>query len=261
MSDGERRRLIVFSQVKEEAISAAEAARSLWHHRIPLGRITLVVGRPGEGKSFMTTDWAAKVSAGSPWPDGAPCARGSVLIVSAEDDAGVTIRPRLDARRGDPSKIHILSGVRRRETDGTRTELAFALADVAVLEESIKQIPDLRLIVIDPIGSYLGGRVDAHRDNETRAVLSPVARLGERYGAAIIMVAHRRKSGGEHADDTALGSRAFTGIARVVWHVSRHPDDKTTRLFLPGRTISRQKVTACRFRSAEILPAYCGVDA
>jgi hypothetical protein len=89
--------------------------------------------------------------------------------------------------------------------------------------------------VIDPIGSFLGSKTDAHRDNEVRSVLSPVAKLAEKYGAAVVVVAHRRKSHGHLADDMALGSRAFTGLARAVWHVTPDPNDKERRLFLPGK--------------------------
>jgi putative DNA primase/helicase len=91
------------------------------------------------------------------------------------------------------------------------------------------------LIVIDPIGSFLGGDTDSDKDNKVRAVLAPLARLAERYGVAVLIVAHRRKSPGANADEMALGSRAFTGIARAVWHLSRDPENKERRLFVPGK--------------------------
>ncbi len=83
----------------------------LWPGRIPAGRMTLLVGRPGEGKSFVTCDWAARISRGSPWPDGALCKMGSVILMSAEDDPGDTIRPRLDAAGADCSRIYLLRAV------------------------------------------------------------------------------------------------------------------------------------------------------
>ena len=207
----------------------------LWPGRIPLGRITLLVGRPGEGKSFMTADMAARISTGRAWPDGSDCPLGSVILVSAEDDPGDTIRPRLDAHGADCRKVHILSAVRRISEDGQSHDVMFTLEDVAALEAALKQVPDCKLIVVDPIGSFLGGNTDAHRDNEVRGVLAPVARLAEQYGPAVLVVAHRRKSSSSNADETALGSRAFTGIARAVWHLSRDPDNKRRRLFLPGK--------------------------
>lgn len=207
----------------------------LWPGRVPMGRITLLVGRPGEGKSFLTTDATARVTTGTPWPDGSPCPAGSVVLISAEDDPADTIRPRLDAHHADCRKVHLLAMVRRIGEDGTPRETMFTLADVFALEQVLKQVPDCRLVVIDPIGSFLGGGTDAHRDNEVRAVLAPVAKLAEKYGPAVLVVAHRRKSAGTNADETALGSRAFTGIARAVWHLSRDPQNKARRLLLPGK--------------------------
>jgi putative DNA primase/helicase len=207
----------------------------LWPGRVPLGRITLLVGRPGEGKSFLTMDMAARVSTGTPWPDGTPCPQGSVLLVSVEDDPGDTIRWRLDAHRADCRRVHLLSAVRRIGEDGQPHDVMYTLEDVAALEDALRRLPDCRLIVVDPIGSFLGGSTDAHRDNEVRGVLAPVARLAEKYGPAVVVVAHRRKSAGTVADDLALGSRAFTGIARAVWHLSRDTDNKARRLLLPGK--------------------------
>ncbi len=207
----------------------------LWPGRVPMGRITLLVGRPGAGKSFLTTDMAARITTGTPWPDGSDCPAGSVILISAEDDPGDTIRPRLDAHYADVRKVHLLSAVRRLGEDGQPYEVLFTLADVAALETALKTLPDCRLIVVDPIGSFLGRDTDAHRDNEVRGVLAPVAKLAEKYGPAVLVVAHRRKSAGSIADDLALGSRAFTGIARAVWHLSRDPDNKNRRLLLPGK--------------------------
>jgi len=206
----------------------------LWHGRIALGRITLLVGRPGEGKSFLTTYMASRVTTGSPWPDGAPCPKGSVILISAEDDPGDTIRPRLDAHLADVNHVHLLSMVKRSK-GGKTSEVMFTLADLAALEAALQRVPDCKLLVIDPIGSFLGGRTDAHRDNEVRGILAPVAKMAEQYGPAVVIVAHRRKTSGSVADDLALGSRAFTGIARMVWHMMRHPEKKALRLLLPGK--------------------------
>ena len=206
----------------------------LWPGRIPLGRITLLVGRPGEGKSFLTTDAAARVTTGTPWPDSGECPRGSVLLIAAEDDPGDTIRPRLDAHRADVRRVHLLSSVRRVDDDGPYERL-ITLADVDAITEALSRIPDCRLLVVDPIGSFLGPRTDAHRDNEVRGVLAPLAALAERYGPAVLVVAHRRKSPGSSADDLTLGSRAFTGVARAVWHLTRDGENKARRLLLPGK--------------------------
>ncbi|MCA9270288.1 MAG: AAA family ATPase, partial [Planctomycetales bacterium] len=206
----------------------------LWPERIPLGRITLLVGRPGEGKSFLTTDAAARVTTRTPWPDGSDCPQGSVILISAEDDPADTIRPRLDAHCADVRRVHLLSAVRRVDGD-EQYERLITLADVDAIEASLLKLPDCKLIVVDPIGSFLGGGTDAHRDNEVRGVLAPIAKLAEKHGPAVLVVAHRRKSVGNFADDTALGSRAFTGIARAVWHLTRDVNNKARRLLLPGK--------------------------
>jgi len=209
--------------------------RWLWLRRVPLGRITLLVGMPGAGKSFLTTYMAARASTGSPWPDGTDCPSGSAIFISAEDDPADTIRPRLDVHHADVRRVHLLAMVRKPDKHGEQKEVMFTLSDVDALEAALKRHPDCKLVVVDPIGSFLGGRTDAHRDNEVRAVLTPVAKLAEKYGAAVVVVAHRRKSGGSFADDLALGSRAFTGIARAVWHLTRDKDNKHRRLLLPGK--------------------------
>ncbi|HRQ74695.1 MAG TPA: AAA family ATPase [Phycisphaerales bacterium] len=207
----------------------------LWPGRVPLGRITLLVGRPGEGKSFLTTDMASRVSIGRMWPDGSACPDGSVILVSAEDDPADTIRPRLDAHGADVRRLHLLTTVRKCGEGGRLVEAMFTLEDLPALEAALMRHDDCRLLIIDPIGSFLGGRTDAHRDNEVRGILAPVAQLVERYGPAVLIVAHRRKSVGAIADDLAIGSRAFTGIARAVWHLTRDPNDKNRRLLLSGK--------------------------
>jgi len=150
--------------------------RWLWPGRIPLGRITLLVGRPGEGKSFLTTYMASRISTGSPWPDGSECPQGSVILVSAEDDPGDTIRPRLDAHYADVRRVHLLAMVRKIQAGGERHDVMFTLADIDALETALKAHRDCKLVVVDPIGSFLGGGTDAHRDNEVRSVLAPVTK-------------------------------------------------------------------------------------
>src|SRR5262249_50795304 len=83
----------------------------LWPNRIPLGRLTIFAGRPGDGKSFLTMELAARVTTGRDFPDGTPCPRGSVIVASAEDDPADTIRPRLDAAGADVERVFLLSGV------------------------------------------------------------------------------------------------------------------------------------------------------
>ena len=217
-----------------------QAVEWLWPGHIPLGAISLIVGRPGEGKSFLSCDLAARISTGTPWPDGSPCARGSVLYMVAEDTAEHVIRPRLDAHHADVWKCHVLEGglittPATPDADGATREMYLSLADLPLIETTLSFRPDTRLLIVDPVGSFLAAKTDAHRDNEVRSVLTPIAKLAERLKLAVLLIAHRRKSGADFADDLVLGSRAFTGIARSVWHLSCDPENPDRRLFLPGK--------------------------
>ncbi|QEL20406.1 AAA family ATPase [Limnoglobus roseus] len=220
----------------------------LWADRIPLGRITLLVGRPGAGKTWFTTWLAAMVSRGWSFPDKCHGTAGSVILMNAEDSAADTLKPRLEACHADCTKVHTLTSARATLADGTTASKVLTLADVDQIGQALAAVPDARLLVIDPVGSFIGGRVDAHRDNEVRGVLSPLAALAEQHKVAVVLVAHTKKGGGEIADDTALGSRAFVGVARAAWHLMRDPEDKDRRLLLPGKNNLAKERDGLAFR-------------
>ncbi len=209
----------------------------LWPGHIPQGRLTFIAGKPGEGKTFVVTDLTARVTRGLPWPDGQPNEHcGSVLLIVAEDALDDTLGPRMDAAGVDSSrgKVVVLKAVRR-TIAGKRIEQMFSLRDVDDLKAALSRMTECKLIVIDPIGSFLGSHVDAHRDNEVRAVLAPLAQIAEDAGVAVVIIAHTRKAVSTAADDGILGSRAFTGLARAVWHLSHDKCDRDRKLFLPGK--------------------------
>ncbi|GMV27145.1 MAG: hypothetical protein AMXMBFR58_31760 [Phycisphaerae bacterium] len=205
------------------------AIRWLWPGRIALGKITMLAGHPGLGKSFLTCDLAARVSAGLPWPDvGDPCPQGQVLILNGEDDPSDTIRPRLDAAGADVSKVHFIDGVdTTREGEIDPFELA---RDTRLLRDHIEATPDVRLLVIDPVSAYIG-QVDDHRNSEVRGLLRPLAELAHETGVAIVLVTHLNKGVGE-AINRVIGSIAWAAAARAAWAVIRDPDDDKRRLLL-----------------------------
>jgi hypothetical protein len=215
----------------------ARAVPWLWPCRIPSGRLTLLVGRPSAGKSLLTCDLAARITTGGPWPDPgfdrAPL--GDVLLVCAEDDAADTIKPRLIQAGADCRRVHLLRAAKVREVDGREREVAIDLANIDVIRDALARLPECRLLVFDPLGHYIGSRVDTNTDCQVRAVLGPLAQLAAEHEVAVLLVCHTRKAGAAFADDMVLGSRGFVGLARAVWHLATDPADKARRLLLPGK--------------------------
>jgi putative DNA primase/helicase len=206
----------------------------LWSPRIAQGKVTLIAGDPGLGKSMLTVAMAAHVSRGAPWPvDRAPCPQGDVVMVSAEDDPGDTIRPRLDAAGADVSRVHYLTVVHELDPKGNPRDRSFNLArDVTGLDDLLRQTPDCRLVSIDPVSAYLGG-ADSHNNADIRALLAPLATVASKYKVAIVCVTHLNKSQQANALYRASGSLAFVAAARAAYSVTKDPDDHDRRLILP----------------------------
>ena len=208
-----------------------QKVRWTWPNRIPEGKLSILAGNPGLGKSFLTLDTAARVSKGDPWPDSdVPNPIGSVVLLSAEDGLADTIRPRLDAAGADVSKIVALEGIVVRKGSYARE---FDLTkDLAALEQAIRRMPDTRLVIIDPITAYMGS-TDSHKNAEVRRVLAPLARIAERHHVAVIAVSHLNKNDAQQAIHRTMGSLAFVAAARAVWLVIRHKDQKDKRRLVP----------------------------
>jgi hypothetical protein len=210
----------------------------LWPGRIPLGKLTLLAGDPGLGKSLVTLDIAARVSRGLPWPDCPLLSQpvGEVVLFNAEDDANDTIAPRLDLAGADDSKIILVEGVQVFDPNRDKqTKLYFSLEHhLPQLEQALRGWPEVRLIVIDPISAYCG-QTDSHNNAEVRALLAPLADLAGRTRAAVLAVTHLSKSGGPKAIYRAMGSLAFAAASRAVWAIVKDPDDPQRRLFLPTK--------------------------
>jgi len=199
----------------------------LWQPRIALGKLTIIAGDPGLGKSMLTASLAAHVSMGCAWPDRRAGVLGSVVLISGEDDPADTIRPRLDAAGADVERVHYLRAI----ADPVGGERSFSLSDVAALKELLARIGDCRLVVIDPISAYLGG-TDSHKNAEVRALLSPLAALAAEHGVAIVAVTHLNK-GQAAAMYRMTGSLAFVAAARAAYIVVRDKNDAKRRLMLP----------------------------
>ena len=213
----------------------------LWTGRVPRGKVTMLAGDPGLGKSFLTMDLAARVTVNADMPDSKTNNRttGTVLVLSAEDDAGDTIRPRIEAAGGNPKRVEIVEGIRRRRGDEAQEEdgsLGVRLdLNMPAIEKKLATMERPRLVIIDPISAYLGD-VDGHSNSQVRGLLGDLARVAMKYGPAVLCVTHLNKSGGGKAVYRMMGSLAFTAAARIVWLVSKHPDEPDKRVLVLMKT-------------------------
>ncbi len=205
------------------------AVEFLWEPRVPGGMLSLFAGDPKLGKSFVTIAMAASVSRGAPLPmDDRPRDPASVIIMSAEDDVGRTIVPRLRSAGANLDKIHILESVILE--DGTEA-LPSLRSDLDRIEEAAGSLGDCKLIIIDPITAYLFG-IDDHHNVELRGVLSPLKRLAESLGIAVVLVSHTNKAGGPNGKYRVQGSIAYVGACRANFLFLKDREDPTGRRVL-----------------------------
>lgn len=220
----------------------------LWPNRIALGKVTLIAGDPGLGKSLLTLTLASHVSRGKPWPvDDATCPCADVLLLSAEDDVADTIRPRLDAAGADPRRVRVLEAVFDISANGDRVRRLPNLArDIERLDEVLSR-GTYGLVIVDPVSAYLGG-VDTHQNAHLRAVLAPLAELATHYKVAIVCVSHLTKGSGTSALYRTTGSIAFVAAARAAYVVTRDKEDETRRLVLPIKNNLAEDQTGLAYR-------------
>lgn len=227
----------VFSQTPEEigvilSNVKPERVEWLWPGRIPKGKLSLLDGDPGTGKSALTADLAARVSSGDSWPDGTPCEAGGVVLLSAEDGLADTVRPRLDAAGADASKVLALAAV----PDGEEGERLLSIPqDLSLIERGIKRV-DAVLVVVDPLMAFLGSDVDSNKDQHVRRALTPLAALAERAGAAVLVVRHLNKASGGNALYRGGGSIGIIGAARSGLLVAKDPQDDNRRVLAPQKS-------------------------
>ncbi len=207
----------------------------LWPGRLAIGKHTCVAGDPGTGKSQLSMAIAATVTMGGAWPcDEGRSLQGSVIVLSAEDGAGDTIVPRLHAAEADLGRVHIVSSVMQ----DCRTRRGFSLqADLELLEQKIKEVGDVALVIVDPISSYMG-KADLHKNADVRGVLEPLTEMAERMRVAVLSVTHFSKGGAnstKKALHSFIGSIGFVGVARMAFAVIEDADNPERRLMLSAK--------------------------
>ena len=187
---------------------------------IPFGKVTIVQGDPGEGKTTMVLQIIAKLTKGEAvLPSGSdePALEGktmalepvNVIYQTAEDGLGDTIKPRLLSAGADCSRVMVIDD----------NNQALTMMDARLEEAIIKT--KVRLVVLDPIQGFLGAAVDMHRANEIRPLMKRIAVLAEKYHCAIILIGHMNKNSNGKSSYRGLGSIDFQAAARSVLIVGR----------------------------------------
>ena len=192
----------------------------LWYPYIPYGKITIVEGDPGEGKTTLVLKLAAALSMGLPLPcdDYKEYEPIHIIYQTAEDGIEDTIKPRLEKAGADCSMIRVI--------DETDKELSMTddRLEQAIIETGA------RLIILDPIQAYIGATVDMHRANEIRPVLKHLGIIAEKHNCAIILIGHMNKASGSKSTYRGLGSIDIQATARSVLLVARLRDKPNIRI-------------------------------
>jgi len=203
----------------------------LWEDYIAKGTFTLITGEPDLGKSQITLSMAAIVTTGGIWPVGGKQSEmGNVILISAEDSPEHTIRTRLEANGANLSKVHLLDGIRKSDSNSD-FKLFNLKSNLTDLETMINEIKGVTMIVVDPLSAYLAG-VDTYNNKDVRSMLAPLSNLAGRYDIAIVGVEHPPKSSNGRAMNQVGGSIAFVAASRSAYLVSKDPEAEERRLFL-----------------------------
>ncbi|HXH54207.1 MAG TPA: AAA family ATPase, partial [Gammaproteobacteria bacterium] len=221
-------KLICATDLKPEPINW------LWQDWLACGKLHILAGTPGTGKTTIGLNFAAIITRGDQWPDGTQCASpGNILIWSGEDDPRDTLLPRLLAHGADPKRIYFVSDVIE-----NNTPRAFDPSqDMPKLYEKVLPMGEVRLIIIDPIVNVVSG--DSHKNGEVRRALQPLVELGEKLNAVILGISHFSKATtGIDPLERVTGSIAFGALARVVLATAKmtEPDGQVKRLLVRAKS-------------------------
>jgi len=192
-----------------------------WQYRIPLGELTGVDGDPGNNKSSVLIDLAARVSTGSDMPDGTPGINGGVLLLLAEDSLEKTTLQRLEAAGADLDRV------------ATIQRQVLLPDDLKLVKRAISQVK-ARLVIVDPLMAFLA--LDANGDQRVRRALTPLKRAAERANAAVVLVRHLTKRGGSHALYRGSGSIGIIAATRSALLIGRDPEDPDMRVLVQTKS-------------------------
>ncbi len=200
----------------------------LWDGWLAAGKLHILAGAPGTGKTTLALGLAATVTSGGMWPDRTRAERGEVVMWSGEDSPEDVLVPRVLAMGADTSRIHFVQGV----TEGSGRRPYDPARDTAALAAAIAGLPRMRLLIVDPIVSAVAG--DSHHNAETRRSLQPLVDMAQARGCALIGITHLSKgSAGRDPVERVTGSLAFGALARVVLLAAREQTEEDK----PGRRL------------------------
>lgn len=207
----------------------------LWPGYLAKGKLHILAGAPGGGKTTLALQIAAIVTTGGQWPDGSRCPAGNVVVWSGEDDVQDTLIPRLLAAGADVSRVLFVGDVR--EKNGVRS---FDPAkDVPSLERAIADLGGASFVLVDPVVSAVQG--DGHKSNDVRRGLQPLVDLGMNMEAALLGISHFSKgTAGREPLERVTGSVAFGALARIVFVAAKEQPDEDSgqpprRMFLRAK--------------------------
>jgi putative DNA primase/helicase len=206
------------SRVRRACDIEPQTVTFLWHPYLPLGKLSLLDGDPGLGKSWIAAALATAGSRGDGLPGAGAFSPFRTLICTAEDNLSDTLRPRLDQLGADTSLVLLHESL----LDLSQSD------DFAELEQALEDFQP-RLLILDPVVAYLGAKIDTYRANEVRAILAPLGHLAARHGCAILAIRHINKSRGARSLYAGQGSIDFAAAARSVLLAGSSGDDDTER--------------------------------
>ena len=192
----------------------ARPVRWLWPGYIPMGKITVLAGAPGLGKSLLAIRLAAQVSNAA-----------EALIASAEDDPEDTVKPRLMAAEATFARVHLMD-VRQVDDLAVRAPGIVQLpGDAAQIHQAVNEL-GAKLVVLDPVAAFLDAAHSAYREQEVRAALAPLKYMAEQTGCAVVVVMHLNKGEGSDPLRRIANSGAFTALARSVLLFGPDPENE-----------------------------------
>jgi len=219
--------LVKASELKPVAINW------IWHEWLAVGKLHLLGGVAGTGKTTISLSIASTITNGGKFPDGKRAEVGDIVIWTGEDDPQDTLTPRLIAMNANLDRVHFIKGFK----EGEKISPFNPAKDMNHLQLAIEKLENVKLLIIDPIVSVVSG--DSHKNAEVRNDLAPIINMAEALRFGILGITHVSKnSSGKEPVERITGSLAFAAVARVVMFASKskNEEDQDIRIFLRGKS-------------------------